>query len=101
MAHECLGCSPQSSNSSTSGLVCTVTTTASTVSDTTTAVNAAAEIAPDDSVSNAPAACVVKITNKLTHAQQIAKLEEEMSDDEQGTYLDSRDMESDFYSAEL
>ena len=37
----------------------------------------------------------------LTRAQRIAAIEEEMSDEERATYLDSRDMEVDFCSVEL
>ena len=36
---------------------------------------------------------------KLTRAQQIRVLEEAMDDEEQATYLDSRDMGMDFWSA--
>ena len=61
-----------------------------------TAVN----IMPDDSVSNAPAARVATVIPKLTRAQQIAKIEEEMSNDERSTYLDARDMDQDFYNVE-
>ena len=38
-------------------------------------------------------------TNKLTRAQQIRALEEAMEDEERATYLDARDMGSDFWSA--
>jgi hypothetical protein len=37
----------------------------------------------------------------LTKAQQIAALEEAMTEEERGEYLDARDMGQDFYSAEL
>ena len=36
---------------------------------------------------------------KLTRAQQIRALEESMEDEERATYLDARDMGSDFWSA--
>ena len=36
---------------------------------------------------------------KLTRAQQICALEEAMEDEEHATYLDSRDMGADFWSA--
>ena len=36
---------------------------------------------------------------KLTRAQQIRTLEEAMEDEERATYLDSRDMGADFWSA--
>ena len=36
---------------------------------------------------------------KLTRAQQIRVLEEAMEDEERATYLDSRDMGADFWSA--
>ena len=36
---------------------------------------------------------------KLTRAQQIRALEESMEDEEHATYLDARDMGSDFWSA--
>ena len=39
------------------------------------------------------------ITPKLTKAQQIRALEEAMEDEERATYLDSRDMGADFWSA--
>ena len=38
-------------------------------------------------------------TTKLTRAQQICALEEAMEDEEHATYLDSRDMGADFWSA--
>ena len=38
-------------------------------------------------------------TPKLTRAQQIRALEEAMEDEERATYLDSRDMGADFWSA--
>ena len=38
---------------------------------------------------------------KLTRAQRIHAIEEEMDEDEQGTYLDARDMGEDFCSAKL
>ena len=38
-------------------------------------------------------------THKLTRAQQIRALEEAMEDEERATYLDSRDMGADFWSA--
>ena len=37
----------------------------------------------------------------LTRAQRIAVIEEEMSDEERATYLDSHDMEADFCNVEL
>ena len=47
---------------------------------------------------------VVRTVNNeptLTRAQQIAAIEEEMSDEERATYLDSWDMEADFCSVEF
>ena len=38
---------------------------------------------------------------KLTQAQRIRAIEEEMDKDERGAYLDARDMGEDFCSAEL
>lgn len=38
-------------------------------------------------------------STKLTQAQQIRALEEAMEDEERATYLDARDMGSDFWSA--
>ena len=38
-------------------------------------------------------------STKLTRAQQIRALEEAMEDEERATYLDARDMGSDFWSA--
>ena len=48
-------------------------------------------------------AAVQAVVNEptLTRAQRIAAIEEEMSDEEHATYLDSRDMEADFCSVEL
>ena len=48
-------------------------------------------------------ATVQAIVNEptLTRAQRIAVIEEEMSNKERATYLDSRDMEADFCSVEL
>ena len=58
----------------------------------------AVEVAPNDSVSNAPIARVTTITPKLTKAQQILAIEESMDEEERGAYLDARDMGEDFYS---
>lgn len=87
MARECAGRRPQSSSPTPS------TISARSTSDSTTAV----DVAPDDSVSNVPTACVTTVAPKLTRAQQIVKIEEEMDDEEQSAYLDARDMDSDFY----
>ena len=92
MAHECLGRSQTSSHTPSTVSACTTMTT-----DSTTTV----KVTPDHSVSNAPVVCTTTVKVKLTHAQQIAVLEEEMSDEECSTYLDSCDMETDFYSVEL
>ena len=66
---------------------------ARSTSDSITAVN----ITPDNLASNASTARVVTIAPKLMHAQQIAKIEEEMDDEERSAYLDARDMDWDFY----
>ena len=87
LARECAGRPPQIPPTPPS------TVSARTTNDTAAAVN----LTPDDSVSNAPAARATTITAKLTLAQQIAKLEEQMSDDERSAYLDARLMDSDFY----
>ena len=58
------------------------------------------DVTPNNSISNAPAACAITTVPKLTRAQQIAKLEEEMSDDERSSYLDAREMDQDFYNVE-
>ena len=87
MARECAGCPPQTSSSPSS------TISARATSDSTTAVN----LTPDDSVSNAPTAWVTTIAAKLALAQQIQKLEEQMSEDKRSAYLDVRLMDSDFY----
>ena len=42
---------------------------------------------------------VTTSSTKLTRAQQIRALEEAMEDEERATYLDARDMGSDFWSA--
>lgn len=89
MAHECPGCTQPNSCPST-----TISTRTTTMTDSTTVV----EVTPDDSVSNVPVVCTTTVKLKLTHTQQIAKIEEEMSNDERSTYLDSRDMELDFYN---
>ena len=87
MARECTGRPTQTSSSPSSAVL------ARTTSDSTTAVN----LTPDDSVSNAPTARVTTIAAKLTLAQQIQKLEEQMSEDQRSAYLDARLMDSDFY----
>ena len=87
MARECAGCPPQTSSSPSS------TISARATSDSTTAVN----LTPDDSVSNAPTAWVTTIAAKLALAQQIQKLEEQMSEDERSAYLNAHLMDSDFY----
>ena len=48
---------------------------------------------------DAPTATTTSKTPKLTRAQQIRALEEAMEDEERATYLDARDMGSDFWSA--
>ena len=59
------------------------------------------EVTPDNLVSNAPAVRTTTIKPKLMHAQKIAALKEEMSNEEHSTYLDSHDMGMDFYNVEL
>ena len=51
---------------------------------------------------NPPAVVCMAMTKawKLMHTQQIAQLEEEMSDEEQSAYLDACDMGMDFYDVE-
>lgn len=88
MAKECTGRRSQSSSPTPSSVSARSTTDSATVVD----------IAPDDSVSNTPTARVTTVAPKLTWAQQIAKIEEEMSDEEWSTYLVACDMDSDFYS---
>ena len=46
-----------------------------------------------------PKGAATPTTQKLTRAQQIRALEEAMEDEERATYLDSRDMGADFWSA--
>lgn len=92
MARECPG-RPQLTT-------CTPTNVSMRTTETTNSATAV-EVTPDDSVSNAPVIHTMTTKVKLTCAQQIAALEEEMSDEERGTYLDSHDMESDFYNVEL
>ena len=87
MARECTGRPPQTPSSPSSAV------SACTTSDSTMAVN----LTPDDSVSNAPTARVTTIAAKLTLAQQIQKLKEQMSEDQRSAYLDARLMDSDFY----
>ena len=48
---------------------------------------------------DAPTSTTTSKTPKLTRAQQIRALEEAMEDEERATYLDARDMGSDFWSA--
>ena len=52
-----------------------------------------------DSPSKTPPTTTPTNTTKLTRAQQIRALEEAMEDEERATYLDSRDMGADFWSA--
>lgn len=92
MACECPGCSQSNAHTPSIASTHMIETT-----DSTTAV----EVTPDDSVSNAPIVRATVIKPRLTHAQQIAVLEEEMSDEECSNYLDSHDMEMDFYNVEL
>ena len=56
---------------------------------------------PEDAKMTAVVCAVVPDLPKLTIAQQIATLEEQMSDEECAEYLDSCDMAQDFYSAKL
>ena len=64
------------------------------MTDLTTAVN----VTPDNLVSNAPTVHAAMVTPKLTWAQQIVKIEEEMSNEERNVYLDTREMDTDFYN---
>lgn len=59
----------------------------------------AVRIMPNDSASNAHMVQTTMTAAKLTGNQQIAKLKEEMDDEEQSAYLDAQDMNRDFYSA--
>ena len=74
--------------------------TQSTTARSTTESDTAIKLTPNDSASNVPAVQTTMVNAKLTRAQQIAKLEEEMDDEEWNAYLDARDMEADFYNAE-
>ena len=87
MAWECPG---RPSNSPT------LSTTARLTMDFDTAI----ECTPNNSASNTPTVQTTTTSTKLTWAQQIAKLEEEMDDEERNAYLDTRDMKMDFYNAE-
>ena len=89
MARECPGRSPSTSRTPTNASIRTTS-----ADDSITAV----EVAPNDSVSNAPIAHVTTITLQLTKAQQILAIEESMDEEERGAYLDARDMGEDFYS---
>ena len=65
-----------------------------------------ADAVSEDEQENKPkttTAAIRTVANEpmLTRAQRIAAIEEEMSDEERATYLDSRDMEADFCSVEL
>ena len=51
------------------------------------------------STSKTPTTTEDTTSTKLTRAQQIRALEEAMEDEERATYLDARDMGSDFWSA--
>ena len=73
MARDC----PKNTNRNTNANVCETSTKAKT---------------PNTPTSTTP-------TTKLTRAQQIRALEEAMEDEERATYLDARDMGSDFWSA--
>jgi hypothetical protein len=60
----------------------------------------------NDSTTTAPTVATAAITTAppgptLTIAQQIRALEDRMSEEERGAYLDARDMGEDFCSAEL
>ena len=57
------------------------------------------EAKTSDPPSTTPISTNKTTTTKLTRAQQIRALEEAMEDEERATYLDARDMGSDFWSA--
>ena len=59
----------------------------------------AREASTETKIPNTPAPTNTTPTTKLTRAQQIRALEEAMEDEERATYLDARDMGSDFWSA--
>ena len=67
--------------------------TSSNVHETTT------ETKTPDPPLTTPATTNKTPITKLTRAQQIRALEEAMEDEERATYLDARDMGSDFWSA--
>ena len=78
MARDC----PKNTNRNTSSNACETTTETKTPDPPTT-----------------PATTNKTPITKLTRAQQIRALEEAMEDEERATYLDARDMGSDFWSA--
>ena len=61
--------------------------------------NARETITENKTSEPSPKSTAPPATPKLTRAQQIRALEEAMEDEERATYLDSRDMGADFWSA--
>ena len=59
----------------------------------------ARETTTENKTNDSPPKSTAPPTPKLTRAQQIRALEEAMEDEERATYLDSRDMGADFWSA--
>ena len=89
MARECPGRPSPNSHTPTNVSAWTTNTNDS---------NTAVEVTPNDSVSNTSTICTTAVEPKLTKAQQIMAIEESMNEEEQGAYLDARDMGEDFYS---
>ena len=79
-----------------------VTSTPSTSHARTTDTTSSDEQSEDPKTTTAVVWTVTDTDDtKLTRAQKIAAIEEEMSDDEHAAYLDSHDMEADFCSVEF
>ena len=90
MASRC----PKNANRNTYNQNNTTTREATTTNPTTTATTTANTTPPIATTPPPPGL-------KLTRAQRIRAIEEEMDEDECGTYLDARNMGEDFCSAEL
>ena len=89
MASRC----PKNANRNTSNQ--TNTTVRETTTTTTTPTTTVTTTPPDAVITPTPPG------PKLTRAQRIRAIEEEMDEDERGAYLDARDMGEDFCNAEL
>ena len=95
MASRCLKNANRTTNSNAR------TTTTTSTNTTTTDTNAPTPNVPIVATTTTTPTLTTTTTPKLTRAQRIRAIEEEMDEEERGAYLDARDMGEDFCAAGL